>query len=141
MNTPGPAPEPHPADRYRAGDVVRIMRASLRPELVGTRALVIAGRRYHRIPGKGADEYQYAYMLNTNVGNLCALEAALAPWTDCYDKTTWGACDWQPPHIRKLQLSDTLQARLQRLQTASERLRAAAEALRRQIKGPGGANT
>ena len=141
MNIPGPAPQPHPADRYHAGDAVRIMRASLRPELVGTRALVLAGQRYHRIPGKGADEYQYAYMLNTPAGNLCAPEECLAPWTDCYDKTTWATCDWQPPHLRKLQLSNTLPAKLQRLQTASERLRAAAAALRKQLKGPGGADS
>lgn len=53
-------------------------------------------------------------------------------------KTTWDACVWQPPHLRKPKVADGLNDRLERLRLASERLRAAAEALRRQLRGPGG---
>lgn len=33
--------------------------------------------------------------------HTAALFAQLAPATDCYDKSEWRECVWQPPHMRE----------------------------------------
>lgn len=143
-----------PPDRYRPSDLVRIMAASLYPSLVGTKARIIRGREYMRVPGKSASSYVLVYTIATVQGVLHSPESALSPWTDCYDKCAWGACDWQPAGVNlndspaterraspktsgPLPTDLSHQSQVRRLQTASERLRAAAELLRMQLRKRG----
>lgn len=87
--------------RFYVGQRVRIVRC-IRIEnasFVGREAVVTEVRRFAHWEGDGYG-LDICPITQSGIFHNCWSEEQLEPATDCYDKTTWDTCVWQPEHLR-----------------------------------------
>lgn len=85
------------ADKYKPGDLVRIISSQLRPDLVGTITMIREARKYHYIPDLGLTVYAYGTDLSFPDEVFVAEEKQLMPVTDDGRRPgSWNECLWKP---------------------------------------------